>query len=297
MSVAMDEFFPMAEGPGGDTRMAQWRRMASLWCPAGVVRGVGGQLQFLAWVDSETVAFDGGACWVNGFYGEMPPGHHTWLPTPGNNGLVVAEYDPFNQAIKWVYIQNAHGATQDPNTWWQLPLWDIYGPDDIRDLRTFVPPPLPPPPVADVPEPTPRGVWWLSNSPGTEVIATNGTLLDVAYPFTQPGFVSGRSFRFTAYHDGSGATANIGQGDGQDRYWCDLWVRDDIGMRYRLPMNQASRAAIQGGQGSAGTASVVMTDVRDGVVGVIELRTAAGTMEVRIPAGSCRLEIDDVGRA
>ncbi len=300
MSVAMDEFFPMAEGPGGDTRMAQWRRMASLWCPDGVVRGYGGQLNYLAWVDAEVVAFDAGACWVNGFYGEMPPGHHTWLPTPGNDGLVVAELDLVRDPgqVQWVYRPGWHLPHQDPNSWWHLPLWDIYGPGDIRDVRTFVPPPAPPPPVADVPERTPRGTLSIQDGPDTEIVVGNGHNVIVAYPFTSALFTPGRAYRFTAYHNGSGLTANIGEGDGQDRYWCELWARDNVhGERSRVPLNQPGRAAIQGGAGNAGTASVVVNDLREEAVGVISIAQAAGTMLVRLPAWSFRLEVDDAGRA
>lgn len=297
MSVAMDEFFPMAEGPGGDTRMAQWRRMASLWCPAGVVRGVGSELGLAGWaIGEQTMAVAPGACWVNGFYAENTGPY--WIGCPSNVGLVVARLDLAAQTVALVFKEGpSHGPTQDPNGLWEVPLVYLWG-DSAEDRRTFVPPPPPPPPVADVPERTPRGTLSIQDGPDTEVVVGNGHNVIVAYPFTSALFTPGRAYRFTAYHDGSGLTANIGEGDGQDRYWCELWARDNVhGERSRVPLNQPGRAAMQGGAGNAGTASVVVNDLREGAMGVISIAQAAGTMLVRLPAWSFRLEVDDAGRA
>ena len=82
--------------------------------------------------------------------------------------------------------------------------------------------------MADVPERTPRGTVSIQDGPDTEIVVGNGHNVIVAYPFTSALFTPGRAYRFTAYHNGSGLTANIGEGDGQDRYWCELWVRDNV---------------------------------------------------------------------
>jgi len=232
MSVVMDSFFPMPEGPGADVYQDRWRQMAMLWAPAGVVRGVG--LELFAWWDGVTDQFimESGAVWVGGFYAEMATAK--WYPIPGLLGLVVARFDPLRNNVEVVFKEGAgHIFVEDPDGWWEVPLFRFNGAGSWTDERPFTPAVIPPPPVTEMPAYTPRGFILAGTWPPTLTDIGPGLQEIFAWNIaTHPRYIPGRNYRFTL-QVGRQVVQRIG--DPQYSFAGNMpWgVRDDAGERWR----------------------------------------------------------------
>lgn len=288
----MDQYLPFASGPGALTMMAGWRRMARLWCSSGVVRGVGQELvqRNPGWVEPGIFALYSGAVWVNGFYAEHNA-PEIWLTTPGDDGLIVAELDlerPPGQ-IQFVYRQGLHEVHQDPNGFWQTPLWDLRGYGNAVDRREFVPPP-PPLATEDLPAWVPRGLLTVANQQG-ELLLNPGENVLVNYVYEHSRFAPGRHFRFTAYVEQAQYAPST-----TEPQMCavDFYVRDDwSGERVRV------RVLERRGQGQneslgTGTVQVTVANCGPGLVGVLQL-SPSSAQQVRFPANGTRIEVEDMG--
>lgn len=295
MSVLMDMYFPFAEGPGAAVMMDRWRPMAKLWSPTGVVRGIGDQLGAVGWsIEEQTMAVGSGACWIDGFYGELAGPR--WIGCPTNTGLVVARLNPWenSQHITLEFKQGpGHGETEDPNNEWELALTRMNGPGDWVDVRRFVPELPPPPAIEEMPAWAPRA--WVANNagPATEVHVSGNTveLVHLGPLGADIGFVPGRNYRFTAQLGANAVDGMTGAGAQQIFFL----VRDDAGERKRVLLGQ--------GSWSAGTMvppiaqSFIVRPTWSNATAVIGATTASTNSTLRIRPWSFALDCFDVGGA
>jgi hypothetical protein len=236
MSVAMEQFFPMPEGPGADVMFDRWRQMARIWCGPGVVRGVLEELAAAVWTWDQpdpAVLIAPGAIWVGGCFGEIAAGGR-WIGVPGNVGLIVARMDPISQRVELDFKVGAgHGATEDPDNEWEVALVRLNGPGDWLDVRTFIPLVVPPPPVTEMPPYTPRGFILAGTWPPTQTDIGPGSQEIYAWNIaSHPRYIPGRNYRFTL-QVGRELVARIGDAGVSWAGNMQWGIRDDAGERWR----------------------------------------------------------------
>lgn len=251
-SVAMDEFYPMPEGPGADVMFDRWRHMAQLWAPPGVVRGVGSQLAAIGWTWTEpdpAVAIADGAVWLGGAFAEiLAP---KWIAVPGNVGLVLARMDPLAQRVELVFKEGpGHTHVEDSAGWWEVPIVRLNGPGDWVDVRPFTPLEIPPPPVTEMPASTPWGRIASNVWPPTQTDFPGGGER-YAWPVnTAQDFVPGRNYRLTMGFWRQGIT-QVGGGSTAWASNMTVGFRDDAGIRHSMMYFQSAlfnNDAVRGGQ-------------------------------------------------
>jgi hypothetical protein len=232
MSVAMDSFFPMPEGPGADVMFDRWRQMAMLWAPSGIVRGVGEELGAFWDGVTDQLIISSGAVWVNGVFGELATAK--WYGIPGMIGLLVARFDPARNNLEVVFKEGAgHICVEDPDGWWEIPLYRINGAGSWGDERVFTPPIIPPPPVTEMPAYTPRGHILTGSWPDVLTDISPGSQEIFFWNISShPRFIPGRNYRFNLAV-GRQRVQRIG--DAQFSWAGNMWwrVTDDAGERFR----------------------------------------------------------------
>ena len=178
--------------------------MARLWSDSGVVRGVGSEINFWGWVDGApgTVALGDGAVWVNGFYGHTDVGK--WLVTPGDDGMVMAVFDPYLEEVRLQYEPGLHGDMDRFNEWdrdhyWMMALWELNGFGNVVDRREFVPNPRQEPPLVEVPAWVPRPFARSWTGAGQVDVSTSPVNVWALHFAADPAFVPGRNYRVTFY--------------------------------------------------------------------------------------------------
>lgn len=268
--------------PGAHSTITRWRRMAQHWCSTGVDRRSAAFQPFYWDQAGQVLALGPGAVWVNGFYAENSQG--VIIATPGNNGIVVARYQPELQEVRLVWRPGVvpGGEIKDPEGWYETPLIWLGSPEGWRDMRRLVPIPVTAPPVTEMPPWVPRGIIGVAIGPGATFPPGAGNVL-VAYPSTYPRFVPGRAYRVTCH-----TWWTSGGGSGQVRFW----TSDAVGLR--------SSIVLWGGfadssQGVVRTASVVVPNFGASAVAVITAEGGTPWPFLTFEAGSSRIEIEDVG--
>src|SRR5262252_4144399 len=95
----VDNYFPFDQGPGATANPANWRSMARNFVTTGVIANYANQMvpSWTGTASSGTATIGLGACWIDGFYGEISTAPKT-VPTTGN-GTVVARMDPGQRQI------------------------------------------------------------------------------------------------------------------------------------------------------------------------------------------------------
>ena len=292
-SQPLEDYFPMEVLPGAHSTVTRWRKMARQFCSTGVDRR---SARFEPWYfdpGNQRVQLGPGAVWVNGFYGTNSAA--VVINTPGNDGIIVARFQPELQEVRLVFRPGAGigGEIEDPDGWYETPLMFVRNDGFWQDLRRMVPIPWVPPPVTEMPPWVPRGLIGRAVGPGAPFPSGDpnaggaGNVL-VAYPATYPRWVSGRAYRFTlhTYWTSSG-------GSGQVRFW----VGDTQGLRESLVLFN-SFANSQ--EGSVRATSVVVQNVT-GTIGtgeVVAVLSAEGGTPIPFmhwPALNSRIEVEDVG--
>jgi hypothetical protein len=198
-SIELDTYFPFDAGPGADTGMRRWRKMAPLWLASGVVRGVSQEMNPNYWDVAAQVFHVGlGAVWVDGFYGEATVGKV--VATPGNDGFVVAVLDPFLQQVRLEFAPGLHGdldVHNSPDSYWHIPLFEIWPDGRWADRRRYVSP-EPQVGLAEIPPWVPRGHLYTARGPEVQLDAVDGQQVIAWYLSWTPGWVAGRHIRASA---------------------------------------------------------------------------------------------------
>lgn len=285
-SQPLEQYFPMEVPPGSHSTLTRWRRMAQQWCSTGVDRR-SAAFQPWYWNGTEQRFHMGpGAVWVNGFYAANS--QEVDIATPGNNGIIVARYQPELQEVRLVFRPGVGigGEVKDPEGWYEAPL--IFLRDDAytQDLRRLVPLPWAPPPVTEMPAWVPRGLIGTSVGPAAAT-GPGHVSAHAAAPFSWPRFVVGRSYRVRASWWFTTTTTGGGQG-GQVRFYC----RDDThGEHGQVIMYQG---AGQLGEGTFGNLALVVRNAGPGFLVVVAAEPWAGLTPNFLWAANCvRIEVED----
>jgi hypothetical protein len=286
-SIIFDTYFPFDDGPGANTGMARWRRMAQLWLPSGVVRGVTGELgpNFFD-AGAQTFHVAPGAVWAHGFYGEAVAGKA--VPIPGNDGLLVARLRPDTHDIilEWRPGARFGDELQDPNGWWDVPLYETWPDGRWADRRRLVSP-EPQVGLAEIPPWVPRGHKATFNGPDTQVDAGDGTPVAQMFLSWAPGWVAGRHTRVSARAD---PQAGFLPGT-TDRWHVDLVVVQVGGGEWARQVIVDGSAMV--GPGGAGWTSLVLPWAPDCLLQVVSFATSGRLM--RYFPNTCSIEVADVG--
>jgi hypothetical protein len=290
-SVEFDTYFPFDAGPGANTGRARWRQMGRLWLASGVVKGVTTEMNPNFW-DAAAQVFHiaPGAVWVDGFYGEATVGKA--VPTPGNDGLVVARLRPDTNDIilEWRPGARIGDELQDPIGWWDVPLFEIWPDGRWADRRRFVSP-EPFVGLAEVPPWVPRGHLWTWPAPDTLVDAGDGHGILGTYLSWTPGWVAGRHIRVSARATPQAFSL---AGDPGQRWHLDLVVtQHPSGPEWARLVVVDSNAGSPVLPGSAGWTSVVLPNAPDCLIQLISF--GPGGRVVRYAPNSCFAEISDMG--
>lgn len=118
----LDGYWPFEEGPGADSGVDRWRKMARAWSPDGVVPGFGEELDCNVEMGQRRVTIAPGACWVDGFYGESTSSKV--INFGAGNGYVVASVDPLESEIRFRWRDN--DVVDDADNVSDLPLVHVH---------------------------------------------------------------------------------------------------------------------------------------------------------------------------
>jgi hypothetical protein len=130
----LDTYYPYDTGPGASATVSRWRGMARTFANTGIVPGYGNQLA--PSLAGSVVTINTGACWIDGFYGEVIT---TKTISVSGNGMVVARMDPTARTISFVFVPNQTSPTQSLTGIYEIPLMQITGTTG-RDIRQIANP-------------------------------------------------------------------------------------------------------------------------------------------------------------
>ncbi len=285
---AFNTYWPMDDGPGANSGVVRWRKMARLWAHDGVVRGVGGELGLVNWDQgTQEATVQLGAVWVDGFYAENP--HDVRLRVPSNVGLVVARLDPGAQRVSLAWKEGpSHGPTPDPDGLWEVPLWYLWG-DWADDRRPFVQPGKG---LAELPPHVPRRAVY-ATGPDTAVDVGIGGAIIGTFTDWVPGWVPGRAYRVTA---GIGGVNTPGPGAAPEVV-CEVdayqWDAGPVLRTQRLfgPLTLVNDAV------AAGWTSFTLTNAVNCSVQLFYRGGGGSPPPLRVPAHAAWLEVQDLGTA
>lgn len=291
---AFNTYWPMDDGPGANSGVVRWRKMARLWAHDGVVRGVGGELGLVNWDQgTQEATVQLGAVWVDGFYAENP--HDVRLRVPSNVGLVVARLDPGAQRVSLAWKEGpSHGPTPDPDGLWEVPLWYLWG-DWADDRRPFVQPGKG---LAELPPHVPRRGHFVTG-PVTQVDVGGGTspteghIMSVLMD-SVPGWQPGRAYRVSA---GIGGVYSGAAYPGNScRVDLDAWQMDAGPVLRRQRLFGPLR--IHPGSVAAGWTAFTLTNAVNCALQLWYRSDGGGTLPpLRVPAHAAHIEVQDLGTA
>ena len=281
--TVFDTYFPLDTGPGANTGQARWRKMARVWCDGGVARGVGGtdgttsgrEFGWRGWWNNQPghCLIDAGGAWVNGFYGELGITPYRWigLDTPGDHGIIKARLDPVNSQVQ-IMFEAWYGLHEDPDGYFEIPLWELQGFGNVIDRRRIVP-------IeqefgmAEIPPWVPWGHGGSFVGPAAQVDLVDGQGVFSAFlDWTGDYFEAGRDYRITAYAFPTGVPSGLGQ------YGADVvanqWPEgNEVGRRaISFDMHQAA------GQGAPGWTDFTLTNTPNCQIQIITHTQNAGVM-------------------
>jgi hypothetical protein len=296
--TAFDTYFPLDTGLGANSGQARWRKMARVWCDGGVARDVGGtdgttsgkEFGWRGWWNNQPghCLIDAGGAWVNGFYGELGVNPYNWigLDTPGDHGIIKARLDPVNSQVQ-ILFEAWYGLHEDPDGYFEVPLWELQGFGNVIDRRRIVP-------IeqefglADIPPWVPRGARAEFVGPAAQVDLAEGQGVFSIFLSWAPGFVPGRDYRITGY----GFPTAVG---GVGQYGFDLVAfraSDSVELARRSVTFDMHQVA---GAGAPGWADWVISQAPDCQVHIITHTQNAGVI-LRWPVNSCVIEVEDYGQ-
>lgn len=288
-----ETYWPMDDGPGANTGMLRWRKMARLWAHDGVVRGVGAELRPQYYDPaSETWVVGTGAVWVNGFYGEATANKE--IRVPGNRGLIVARLRA--GAVTLFFKPNDPNPWQDPDGEWEVPLHWLEGDGQWFDRRPFVQPGKG---IADLPPRVPRRGFF-ATGPETEVLVgggqspTGGLIMQIFTDWAL-GWTPGRAYRVSAGIGGvSSGEAYPGT---QTRVDLEayLWDAGPVISRHRLfgPVRIEAAPVVM-----AGWTAFTLTNAQNCAIQLWYRAEGGGTQpSLRVPAHAAWMEVQDAGTA
>lgn len=283
-----ESYWPMDEGPGANSGVLRWRKMARLWAHDGVVRGFGLELWPQYYDPASAIWVVGtGAVWVNGFYGEITANKQ--LSVPGNRGLVVARMDPRWSTVALAFADGRDWPVQDPDGVWEVPLHWLPGDGTWADRRPFVQPGKG---LAELPPHVPRRGHFVTGPPTAIDVAINGAIFDTWMELV-PGWQAGRAYRVSA---GIGGVNTPGPGAAPETL-CELAVYSfDLGQVVRAqrlfgPLTLVNDAV------AAGWTSFTLVNAVNCHVTVTYRGGGGSPPPLRVPAHACWLEVQDLGTA
>lgn len=289
MSTAdFEEYFPF-EAPARQANMSRWRRMGRLWLHNGVVQGVGEQFLPLSWEPhNQRFLLGTGAAVVEGFYGATTS-WHTWVQTPGNDGMVKARLDPGAQQVQLCYEQ-WHGFHDDP---WaahgivETPLVEVWPDGRWADRRIMVSPDVVEG-METIPAWVPKGHRWAGSGPAaTAEVASGGICHQMAFSW-MPEFAPGRHYRVAGYGIAT-------QGNG----WSDVWLHLRAFTYPQMALFREARIVRPLGFGAnapgvQGWSEFLLPSVPQDML--IAVQAVSGFGNVFVEAHSCYIEVQDLGQ-
>lgn len=125
MSIQQPElYFPFDQGKGETANQQNWRSMARLWYPSGIVPYYNGMCACsYATTGGGTVTVQTGALWIDGFYAELL-NTKTLNPVSGT-GQVVVHMDPSQRTVDVRFVSGQTKPTQVVGGIWEIPLMQL----------------------------------------------------------------------------------------------------------------------------------------------------------------------------
>jgi hypothetical protein len=134
-----DVTFPWDKGFGTPASSSNWRKMANLWAPDGVLQGYQNQLNATFTTPNTVATVQTGAAFIHGYYAEVL--NPQAVNVTGTSGTIVARAQLGNEVCDIYYKDQSidyNGYEQDAANW-EIPLF-LVTPAGLVDLRTLISP-------------------------------------------------------------------------------------------------------------------------------------------------------------